>query len=74
MNIQENMLTLLSKLKFLKLIFECFLLQMFLFFYFRCDFCKNGSYNQEPFYKLELNIKGCKNIYDCLNEFFKVKG
>lgn len=41
------------------------------FYVTKCLFCRNERRSGSGFYELDLNIKGCKDIYDCLREFLK---
>lgn len=35
--------------------------------------CRNESKRPSKFYELDLNIKGCKTVQDCLKEFMKIE-
>ncbi|RWS17964.1 ubiquitin carboxyl-terminal hydrolase 48-like protein [Dinothrombium tinctorium] len=39
----------------------------------RCQSCGFQSFSPSKFYELSLNIKGHKDIHECLNEFFSVE-
>jgi hypothetical protein len=38
----------------------------------RCQFCGEDSRKESQFYELDLNIKGYKDIYECLGDYLKV--